>query len=376
MKRFKRFFFSLAACFFILIFLPHAAEAKIYIDIDSPTFQQFPIAVCDFNVLTPDPAFANLGAEMADGIKKYLSFTGIFNILDKRSFLEKTQTGDPATLEKVHFPDWALIGADYLVMANLSCQNKRLEIDARFFDVTRGELHLSKKYSGKADKPKEMAKNIASDILFTLTGDPGDFDTKIAFIAKSKPFTNIQIIDYDGENRQELVNHHAIIMSPRWSPNGKYLAFTSFRDGAPHVFIRNLNTGGDKKVAAFEGLNLSGAFSPDGKTLLLTLSKEGIEEIYALEVESLRLRRLTHSYSIDVSPVWSPDGRYIAFVSNRSGSPQIYVMDADGNNVRRVTFEGNSTHPPPGRHAAIGLPMKEKSTASIRSSWLIPTGTT
>lgn len=332
------------ACFIIIVifFLPLAAAAKIYIDIDSPAFQQFPIAVTDLNNISSNTAAApDIGAALAGEIKKYLSLTGLFNILDKRSFLEKIEPGNPETLEKVHFPDWSLIGADFLARGNLWHDGKRITVDCRLYDVTRGDKLLSKKYSALATGQKELAKNIASDIMLALTGDEGEFNTKIAFVVKSNQYADIQAIDYDGENQQKVTGHQAIMMSPRWSPDGKHIAFTSFRDGAPQVFIKNLRTGAEKKVAAFEGLNLSGAFSPDSKRLLLTLSKEGIEDIYALEVETLKLRRLTHSYSIDVSPTWSPDGSQIAFVSNRSGDPQIYVMDADGNNVRRITFEGN-----------------------------------
>ncbi|MBN1474015.1 MAG: Tol-Pal system beta propeller repeat protein TolB [Syntrophaceae bacterium] len=327
---------------FSCLILPNQASAKIYIDIDSPSFQQFPIAICDLNNISSGALQStNIGVTLADEIKKYLSITGIFNILNKNSFLEKMEPGNPDIIEKVYFPDWSLIGADYLLRGNILQKGKQIIVDNRLFDVIRNELIMSKKYTSSSGNQKELAKNIASDILLALTGDEGEFNTKIAFISKSNNSSDIYTIDYDGSNQTKITNHQSLIMSPRWSPDNKYLAFTSFKEGAPKVFIKNLQTGAEKKVSAHEGLNLCGSFSPDGKYLLLTLSKEGIEDIYSLNVETMRLNRLTHSYSIDVSPAWSSDGRQIAFVSNRSGSPQIYVMDADGNNVRRLTYEGN-----------------------------------
>jgi TolB protein len=340
----------------------NTAMAKIYIDIDSPNFQQFPIAVCDYNDLSIHHAeSAGIGSTLADEIKKYLAMTGIFNILNKNSFLEEKKTVNAITLENIRFPDWAAIGADYLLRGNIITRNDRdIIIENRLYDVTRGELLFGKKYNAKINEPKAVARMVASDILLALTGDEGEFNTKIAFISKKASKSDIYTISYDGSDINNITHHQTIILSPRWSPDGNFLAFTSFKDGQPKVYIRNLKTGTEKKVASFEGLNLCGSFSPDGKKLLLTLSKEDNEEIYVLETETAKLKRLTNDYSIDVSPTWSPDGQKIAFVSNRSGSPQIYTMDAGGDNVKRITYEGNyntspSWSPRGGRIAYEGI---------------------
>lgn len=337
------------------------AAAKVYIDIDSPTFQQFPIAICDFGNSAASAAIsADIGITFADEIKKYLAMTGIFNILNKKSFLEEKNHGNTAATENIHFSDWATIGADYLLRGNIIQNNKEIIVECRLFDVTRGELLFNKRYNPKINELKALSRTIAADILFTLTGDEGEFNTKIAFVSKKGSKSDIYAISYDGSELKSITNHQTIVVAPRWSPDGNFLAFTSYKDGHPEVYIRNLKTGTEKKVASSEGLNLCGSFSPDGKKLLLTLSKEDNEELYALEIGTLRLKRLTNNYSIDVSPTWSPDGQRIAFVSNRAGSPQIYTMDADGDNVKRITYEGNyntspSWSPRGGRIAYEGL---------------------
>jgi len=317
------------------------AGAKVYIDIDSPTFKQIPIAICDFNnKVTSTNKAVDFGITISDDIRKDLSLTGIFNILNKKSFLEDKVSSAAITAEKTHFPDWTIIGADYLLRGNITRNDKEIIADSSLFDVTRGELIFNKRYHAEADNLKELSRAIASDIMLALVNDEGDFNTKIAFVSKKGPKSDIQIINYDGSELKSVTNHQSIIIAPRWSPDGKFLAFTSFKGGRPEIYIRNLINGTEKKVASFEGLNLCGSFSPDGKKLLLTLSKEGNEEIYILEIDTLTLKRLTKNYFIDVSPSWSPDGKRIIFVSNRSGSPQIYIMDADGNNVKRITYEG------------------------------------
>jgi TolB protein len=350
---------------FVLLFcfLPAfncSTEAKVYIDVDSPTFQLFPIAICDFNLTeTSTTKTPDSGIALADEVKEYLTMTGFFNPLNKKSFLEEKKTaGSPAA--NINFSDWSVIGADYLLKGSLIRSDKEINVEFWLFDVIRGDLIVNKKYNALITEQKTLAKNIAADILYALTGDEGEFNTRIAFVAKKSNKADIYSINYDGAEMKAITSHQSIIVSPRWSPNGQLLAFTSFKNGKPAVYIRDLRNGSERKVAAFDGLNLCGYWSPDGQKILLTLSKDGNEELYIMEVDTLNLKRLTYSFSIDVSPTWSPDGKKIAFVSNRGGTPQIYTMDTEGNNIKRITFEGNynttpSWSPRGGRIAYEGL---------------------
>lgn len=332
--------------------------AKVYIDIDAPGFQQFPIAVSDFQLKNRQAgASADAGIAIADSVRNYLGLSGIFNILDKKSFLDGVEPGVPET---IRFSDWSVIGADFLLRGDLSISEKDVTVENRLYDVTRGQMLFNKKFSGKSDDQQAIARSIAAEILLALTGDEGDFNTKIAYVIKKKSGPDIYTMNYDASDLKNLTNHRSIVAAPRWSPDGQYLAFTSYRNGRPEVYLRHLKTGKDKKIASFKGLNLCGSFSPDSRKILLTLSKDDNEEIYVLDIDTMALKRLTRSSSIDVSPTWSPDGKKIAFVSNRSGSPQIFVMDTDGNNIERITFEGNyntspSWSPRGGRIAYEGM---------------------
>lgn len=336
-----------------LIGLTHPAEAKVYIDIDTPGFQQFPIAVKDFQVKgAPAGPTADLAAAITEQVRIYLGMTGLFHALDKRSFLDGVEPGTQA----IRFEDWAVIGADFLLVGDLAAGEKETLITCQLYDVMRGQLIVQKKYSGRAGQAQAIARSIVSDILLALTGDEGDLQTRIAFVLKKGAFSDIYTINYDGTGLKKLTSHQSIVSSPRWSPDGRYLAFTSYSSGRPAVYLSAIKTGEERKVAAFGGLNLCGGFSPDSRKLLLTLSKDGNEEIYALDISTLSLTRLTRNFAIDVSPAWSPDGKKIVFVSDRSGSPQVFMMDADGGNVERVTYEGNyNTSPswsPSGRRIA------------------------
>ncbi|MFO7568675.1 MAG: Tol-Pal system beta propeller repeat protein TolB [Smithellaceae bacterium] len=317
-----------------------ARASKIYIDIDSPGFRQFPIAVSDFTQKADRQAkTADLSVALPEQIRKLLGITGLFNPLDKNSFLDESGVSLP---ESIRFSDWTAIGADYLLtglITTVSPQETACEI--RLYDVVRGSTLLYKRYISKTPDLRALARATTTDILLTLTGDAGDFNTRIAFVSKNGSEADIHTISYDGEDTARLTRHQSIIAAPRWSPDGRYLAFTSYQSGRPAVYLRNLKTGQERIVSSSQGLNLSGGFSPDSRKLLMTLSRDSNEEIYVLDLDTMRLKRLTYNYAIDVSPAWSPAGEKIAFVSNRSGTPQIFVMDADGNNVRRITYEGN-----------------------------------
>jgi TolB protein len=323
-----------------LVLVPVPSPARVYLDIDSPAFRKFPVAVADFRPQTTAPGTEALGGDLADRLGRYLDVTGFFNVISRKAFLEDPRKAGvlPGTFR---FSDWSAIGADYLVKGSFRAAGAGLDIEARLFDVVEGKVLVAKGYTGRKDKPEELLRLLASDILQALTGAGGVFDTKIAFIQRSGGKADLCTVLFDGTGRQRLTKHQSILYAPRWSPDGQKIAFTSLRDGNPDLYIHDLATGRTRKILDYDGLNLAGSWSPDGRRLLITLSKDGNEEIYALDLSSYQLRRLTVSGSIDVSPAWSADGRKIAFVSNRGGSPQIYIMDADGGSVRRLTYEGN-----------------------------------
>jgi len=318
----------------------YCAYGKVYLDIDSPSFQKFPIAITDFKELKGNQDKENLSAWFSEALTKCLEATGLFNVLGKRAFLESKNQGG-LTAENLQFANWKIIGAEYLVKGGFLLDGGDLVTEFRLYDVIKGELITGKRYTGKMERRRDMVFKFAGEILLALTGSKGVFDTRIAFVLKKGKTSDIYTIGFDGSNLTRITDYQSLTLSPRWSPDGRHLSFTSYRNGNPDMYLMNLADRMARKVVSFRGLNLSGTWSPDGQKILLTLSKDGNEEIYVMNLRDGQFRRLTNNFAIDVSPAWSPDGRKIAFVSNRYGSPQIYLMDADGSNVKRLTYEGN-----------------------------------
>jgi TolB protein len=149
------------------------------------------------------------------------------------------------------------------------------------------------------------------------------------------------VADSDGENSQAIVTSKEPLMSPAWSPDGNRLAYVSFEQGRPAIYVQELLTGRRQQVTAYPGINGAPAWSPDGRRLAMTLSKDGNPDIYVLDLASGRLTQLTTHFGIDTEPAWSPDGRYIVFTSDRGGGPQIYRVSASGGDAKRLTFENS-----------------------------------
>ncbi len=316
------------------------AWGKVYLDIDSPTFQQFAVAVPDFTGHAGNKERTdNLSAQLSDTLTDYLKMTGFFNVINKKAYLDNPIQSDAAP-EIIRFADWTAIGAEYLVKGSFQYAGDRLNLECGLYDVVKGELIIGNKYTGKYEDKKKMMRKFARDVLFALTGEGGVFTTRIAFIMKKGKIAGIYSVGFDGDDLIKETGNNIIFMAPRWSPDGKYLSFTSYEEGSPDFYVKDIQTSAVKKIADFPGINLSGGWAPDGKKVLLTLSKDGNEEIYALDIAYGLIQRLTNNFDIDVSPAWSPDGGKIAFVSNRGGTPQIYIMDANGSNVKRLTFDG------------------------------------
>jgi len=322
----------------ILLIIPGAA-ARVYIDIDSPGFQKFPLAIADFRQLGSDQDGSDLSRWFPDATARYLDMTDYFQIKDRRAFLATSGStaGDPF---KVEFQDWTTIGVDYLVKGAFALRGAAITSEIRIYDTIKAEEVFRRTYSGTVDGKPEMARKMAGDILAALTGTKPLFGSQIAFSRKTPQGAEIFSVSFDGSAAMKRTAEYALVFSPQWSPDGRYLSYTSYRSGTPAVYIKDLKQKVTRRVTPYPGMNLAGPWSPDGRKMLLTLSRDGNEEIYSLEISTGDLRRLTRHFAIDVSPCWSPDGGNIAFVSNRSGTPQIYVMDADGNGVRRISYEG------------------------------------
>jgi TolB protein len=129
-------------------------------------------------------------------------------------------------------------------------------------------------------------------------------------------------------------------ITPTWSPDGRAIAFTSYRRGFPDVLLSLIYQGKLERPTGGKGQNWLPAWSPDGSKIAFTSNRDGNPELYVMNRDGSNVHRVTSHPAIDTTPTWSPTGNQIAFTSDRTASPAIYVVSEDGLNLRRITTGG------------------------------------
>lgn len=331
------------------------ANAVVKIKIDQGNTDPMPIAVTN---LDGDNTFEDeLGVNITKVVRKNLESSGLIDIIDKAAYL---QNAESLKLEGPKFSQWTPIKVDGLLVGTAKIEEsengQKASIEYRFYDVYSEKQTVGKKYTADIKYWKHIANRISDDIYTALTGEMGYFSSRIAYIAESqievngkkKKIKQLCVMNQDSSNQQCLTDGRSIVLTPRFSPNKQKLAYLSYANGRPRIYLLDLTTGKQEIVGSYKGLNSSPRFSPDGEKLLMTLTKDedGNAEIYELDLEDRDLKKLTFSPSIDTSPSFSPDGEKIVFNSDRAGKPTLYIMDSDGNNIRRLTYGEGSYYAP------------------------------
>ncbi len=344
-----------AALALLALLLGPSARAALTIEITEGVEGALPIAVVPFAWEGSGPA----PADIAEIVSADLHRSGRFKPTPRSALAGRR----PHEGREVDFQAWRAEGVESLVVGKVRPRGPgAFAVQFQLFDVPRGKQLAGYSIPATSEQLRAVAHQISDIVYERLIGEPGAFNTHIAYVTAQPEQTagkryHLMVADSDGHDPRTVVSSEEPLMSPAWSPDGERLAYVSFEVGRPQVFVQRLRTGERRKVAAFEGINGAPAWSPDGRRLALTLSRDGDPEIYLLEVASGNLRRLTRSTAIDTEPVWNPDGQSIVFTSDRGGSPQLYRMPVLGGRPERLTFEGGynarAAFSPDGRELAM-----------------------
>ncbi len=339
--------------FFIFIFIyflrPGISYSLVEIDITRGNLDPLPISISPFfsdqiseEKIKDNLKIENLGLEISKVIENNLSTTGLFNTLDRDSFLQKP---DIAHL-KPRFEDWALIKSQVLVTGKVSSKiingKDYIKIEFKLWDVLGAKMVDGFSLTTVPTNWRRVGHKISDKIYERLTGESGYFDTRIIYVAEEGPKTQrikkLAIMDQDGFNTKYLTLGNELVLTPRFNPTNQMVTYLSYFRNMPRVYLLNIETGTQEVVGDFPGMTFAPRFSPDGKKIIMSLAKDGNSEIWVRNLETNIQEQLTDHPSIDTSPSYSPDGKYVAFNSDRSGYQQIYVMKSDGSKVKRISF--------------------------------------
>ena len=330
----------------VLFFLiPLNSLALIEVDITRGNLSPLPIAVSPLSldkdskqnlkkILKKD----DLGTEISIVVENNLRKSGLFNPLNKDSFLQKP---DIAHL-KPRFEDWALIKAQALITGKVTLVDEKLRVEFRLWDVLAAKEMMALAFTTVPSNWRRVGHIITDKIYKRLTGEKGYFDTRIIYVAEEGPKTKrikkLGIMDQDGFNTKYLTLGNELVLTPRFNPTNQMVTYLSYFRNLPRVYLLDIETGIQEVVGDFPGMTFAPRFSPDGKKIIMSFAKDGNSDIYTMDLENRIVERITNHPSIDTSPSYSPDGKYICFNSDRSGYQQIYIMKSDGSNVKRISF--------------------------------------
>ena len=310
-------------------FLQVPAHAELTIEITGAGANRIPVAIADFG------GDAGLSRALTGVVRGDLERSGLFRMIDA-SGVALNESTPPV------YADWKNRGADALSAGSLGrSPDGRQEARFRLYDVNKQTALAGAAFVATTPMLRAAGHHIADVIYEKLTGEPGVFATRIAYVVKGGGSRyELFIADADGQNEQAALRSREPIISPVWSPDGTRLAYVSFENKKPVVYVHSLATGQRIVVANFKGSNSAPAWSPDGRRLAVVLSKEGGSQIFMVNADGTGVQRVTYGNSINTEPVFAPDGQSLYFTSDRGGSPQIYRSGVNGGDAQRVTFEG------------------------------------
>lgn len=343
MTRFPAVFSRLLLAFAASLALVAPAHAQLSVDVTDESADDLVIAVPALPTPASQPTLAGsteeLGNRISDVIASDLDRSGLFRPIGRTAVKRITF----AEVTAPTFPYWSGRNAAALVQGFVRANpDGRITVGCYLYDVALGSELTRQGYVVEPADWRRAAHKCADAIYSRLSGEDPFFDSRIAYIAETGPKGNrtkrLAIMDSDGANHRFITNGQSTALTPRYSPDYKSIAYLSYLDGNPRIYIYDIGTGQQRLVTQSTNPTFAPRWSPDGKYLLYSMAIGGNTDIYRISAQGGTPVRLTESPGIDVGGSYSPDGSRIVFESDRSGSQQLYVMNADGSNPRRISF--------------------------------------
>ncbi|MDR1289100.1 MAG: Tol-Pal system protein TolB [Holosporales bacterium] len=344
----------------LIIFLAMTSVVNaLKIEIKSGQVAPDPIAIVSF--AGEGGSESQEGSSLSEIIQSDLLLSGLFNPLDSKAFLE---TKKDLALHGPNLKNWRVLNARFIVYGTVTSSFGSLIVNFKLIDVVTGEVMLAIEVKGSKSDLRKLAHAIADYIYKRITNEEGYFGTHIVYVettynkVSSKRRTRLVQIDQDGFGPKPLTAGDELVLTPRYSNDGKTIAYISYHDKATdalgksaHVYLLDLQSGArrlmisesntKKLIARNKGnpvqMMYAPRLSPNGEEAVLAIIIDGKSAIYKINFVDNELIQLTEHKCIHTSPCYNSDGTQITFTSNGDGMEKIYVMNSDGTNQHKIS---------------------------------------
>ena len=177
--------------------------------------------------------------------------------------------------------------------------------------------------------------------------------THLAFSSSRTGDPEIYVTDADGQGLKRLTVFAGPDVAPVWNPKtGGQIAWAerSQTTRLPQICIMEAD-GTNQQHVTDEGFAVSPSWSPNGQFLAFSWMRRfgpgepGAQDIYVMDITTHTWAQLTHGEGRNDFPSWSPDSRHLIFQSSRSGKEEIWTMLADGTQQQQLTTSGGNYEP-------------------------------
>ena len=303
------------------------------------------------------------GHKLADAI--YRRITGKGSIFrEKIVFVSDRSTMGKDTRKELYIMDFDGRRVERLTFFNSTVISPAISPDNRFIIFSLIQSHMTGDRKGKENKNIDLKIYDRETRKFsTVSGHPG-VNSGAAYSASGKSiyFTlttsgnaDIYEMDLATKKLRKVTTHYAEDVDPTVTADGNSMSFLSSRAGRAHIYIMNPNgPDNDKNVrrVSFVGqFNASPRYSPDGKSIVFTSWVDSGFDLYRIDAQGNNLARLTKNFGSNEEPWWSPDGEFVIFTSQRVLSrskaiQDIYIMNRDGEVLGQLTQDFGRTFTP------------------------------
>jgi TolB protein len=227
-------------------------------------------AVPDFIAASPDAAEA--AKTITQVLWDDLAFEREFYLIPRDTYSTIPAARTPG---QVPFGAWRELGADAVFFGTVSRMGGDVRVEVRLFNIRTQQSVFSKEYTGTAANPRLYAHTVADEVHQQQRALRGIARTKLAFssdrnrermvgTAENRDVKEVYMADYDGANSRRITTNRQLNITPVWSPDGRAIAYTSYRRGYPDIFVALIYQGLQQEPTKGVGQNMLPMYSPDG----------------------------------------------------------------------------------------------------------------